>query len=67
MWYLIAVWTGSDTGHASDLYQPIAFLWFTAAVAALECGTWAWYRRQMRRAGLRAAGLRCSRPNIWRA
>ena len=46
MWYLIAVWTGSDTGHASDLYQPIAFLWFTAAVAALECGTWAWYRRQ---------------------
>ncbi len=50
MWYLIAVWTGSDTGHASDLYQPVAFLWFTAAVAALECGTWAWYRRQVRRA-----------------
>jgi peptidoglycan/LPS O-acetylase OafA/YrhL len=50
MWYLIAVWTGSDTGHASDLYQPIAFLWFTAAVAALECATWAWYRRQLRRA-----------------
>ena len=49
MWYLIAVWTGSDTGHASDLYQPVAFLWFTAAVAALECGTWAWYRRQVRR------------------
>ena len=38
LWYLIAVWTGSDTGHASDLYQPVAFLWFTAAVAALECG-----------------------------
>ena len=49
MWYLVAVWTGSDTGHASDLYQPVAFLWFTAAVAALECGTWAWYRRQVRR------------------
>jgi peptidoglycan/LPS O-acetylase OafA/YrhL len=49
-WYLIAVWAGSDTGHASDLYQPVAFLWFTAAVAALECGTWAWYRRQVRRA-----------------
>ena len=53
MWYLIAVWTGSDTGRASDLYQPIAFLWFTAAVAALECGTWTWYRRQVRRPGVR--------------
>ena len=56
MWYLVAVWTGSETGHASDLYQPVAFLWFTAAVAALECGTWAWYRRQVRRAG---------RPRRW--
>lgn len=46
LWYLIAVWTGSDTGRASDLYQPVAFLWFTAAVAALECGTWIWFRRQ---------------------
>jgi hypothetical protein len=52
LWYLIAVWTGTPTGGASDLYQPIAFLWFTAAVAALECGTWAWYRRQTRRARL---------------
>jgi peptidoglycan/LPS O-acetylase OafA/YrhL len=48
MWYLIAVWTGSPTGRASDLYQPVAFLWFTAAVAALECGTYVWYRRQCR-------------------
>ncbi len=45
LWYLVAVWTGSDTGRASDLYQPIAFVWFTAAVAALECGTWWWYQR----------------------
>lgn len=52
LWYLLAVWTGTPTGGASDLYQPIAFSWFTAAVAALECGTWAWYRRQTRRAGL---------------
>ena len=51
LWYLVAVWTGSDTGRASDLYQPIAFLWFTAAVAALECATWVWHRRQVRRAG----------------
>ena len=49
MWYLIAVWTGSTPGRASDLYQPIAFLWFTAAVAALECGTWMWYRRSRTR------------------
>jgi len=45
LWYLTAVWTGSSTGRASDLYQPVAFLWFTAAVAALECGTWWWYQR----------------------
>ena len=51
LWYLVAVWTGSDTGRASDLYQPVAFLWFTAAVAALECVTWVWYRRQARRTG----------------
>ena len=49
MWYLVAVWTGSTPGHASDLYQPIAFLWFTAAVAALECGAWMWFRRRARR------------------
>ncbi len=46
MWYLVAVWTGSTPGRASDLYQPIAFLWFTAAVAALECGAWMWFRRR---------------------
>ena len=49
MWYLVAVWTGSTPGRASDLYQPIAFLWFTAAVAALECGAWMWFRRRVRR------------------
>ncbi len=53
LWYLVAVWTGSGTGRASDLYQPVAFLWFTAAVAALECATWVWARRQQR---LRASG-----------
>jgi peptidoglycan/LPS O-acetylase OafA/YrhL len=63
LWYLVAVWVGSPTGRASDLYQPMAFLWFTAAVAALECGTWWWYRRTMtsgrrpRRAPLSAAYL----------
>lgn len=45
LWYLIAVWTGDGTGRASDLYQPIAFLWFTAAVAAIECATLLWYQR----------------------
>ena len=46
LWYLVAVWTGSTTGRASDLYQPIAFLWFTAAVGrARECGTYKWYQR----------------------
>jgi hypothetical protein len=51
MWFLIAVWTGSPTGRASDLYQPVAFLWFTAAVAALECGAWMWWRHSARRPG----------------
>jgi peptidoglycan/LPS O-acetylase OafA/YrhL len=49
LWYLVAVWTGDGTGRASDLYQPIAFLWFTAAVAALECGTLLWYQWSSRR------------------
>jgi peptidoglycan/LPS O-acetylase OafA/YrhL len=49
LWYLVAVWTGDTPGRASDLYQPIAFLWFTAAVAALECGTLLWYQRSSRR------------------
>ncbi len=51
LWYLVAVWTGSPTGRASDLYQPVAFLWFTAAVAALECGAWMWWRRSAGRPG----------------
>lgn len=61
LWYLVAVWTGSDTGRASDLYQPIAFLWFTAAVAALECGTWVWYRRRRR---LAESGRRRRWPRV---
>lgn len=64
MWYLVAVWTGTQTGHAADLYQPVAFLWFTAAVAALECGTWAWYRRQVRR---RRVGAARRRPTVFSA
>jgi peptidoglycan/LPS O-acetylase OafA/YrhL len=54
LWYLAAVWTGSTPGHASDLYQPIAFLWFTAAVAALECGAWMWFRHSALRRRERA-------------
>jgi peptidoglycan/LPS O-acetylase OafA/YrhL len=47
LWYLGLVWSGSGTGRASDLYQPVAFLWFSAAVAGLECATWWWYRRTL--------------------
>jgi peptidoglycan/LPS O-acetylase OafA/YrhL len=47
LWYLALVWSGSSTGRASDLYQPVAFLWFAAAVAGLECGTWWWHRRTL--------------------
>jgi len=47
LWYLGAVWSGAGTGFASDIYQPVAFLWFTAVVAALECLTWRWYQRSV--------------------
>jgi peptidoglycan/LPS O-acetylase OafA/YrhL len=57
LWYLGCVWTGSATGRASDLYQPVAFLWFTAAVAGLECGTWWWYRRTVTGHRPRFSGL----------
>jgi peptidoglycan/LPS O-acetylase OafA/YrhL len=58
LWYLVAVWTGSNTGRASNIYQPIAFAWFTAAVAGLECGTWWWYRRTLTlRAGARPSPI----------
>jgi peptidoglycan/LPS O-acetylase OafA/YrhL len=46
MWYLVSVWTGTSTGFASNIYQPVAFLWFTAVVAALECVTYRWYQRR---------------------
>jgi peptidoglycan/LPS O-acetylase OafA/YrhL len=46
MWYLGGVWSGTNTGFASNIYQPIAFLWFTAVVAALECCTYRWYKRR---------------------
>ncbi len=68
MWYLVAVWTGSTPGRASDLYQPIAFLWFTAAVAALECGAWMWFRRRARRPATCAQVLHSrisGRPDRW--
>lgn len=51
LWYLGAVWSGSTVGFASSLYQPVAFLWFSAVVAALECATWHWYRRASSRGG----------------
>jgi peptidoglycan/LPS O-acetylase OafA/YrhL len=46
LWYLVAVWAGESTGFASNIYQPIAFLWFTAVVAALECCTYRWYKHR---------------------
>ncbi len=46
LWYLVAVWTGESAGRASNIYQPIAFLWFTAVVAALEACTYRWYRHR---------------------
>lgn len=51
LWYLGAVWSGAGTGFASDIYQPVAFLWFTAVVAALECMTWRWFQRSTGRGG----------------
>ena len=44
LWYLIAVWTGSPPAMPRTSTSRSPFLWFTAAVAALECGTWIWWR-----------------------
>lgn len=44
-WYLGLVFTGNTTGRASDLYQPIAVVWFAAAITALFSLSWWWERR----------------------
>ena len=46
-------WPCGRARHGASLgpVPACGLLWFTAAVAALECGTWVWYRRRVRRAG----------------
>lgn len=52
-YYLYGVAIGQTPGKASDLYQPVATLWFAAAIAGLYALGWRWARRAARRPGSR--------------
>lgn len=59
-YYAIGLLQGETPGHASDLYQPVATLWFLAACY----GLWALGVRWARRAASRPA-TRFDRAVIW--
>jgi hypothetical protein len=45
-WYLVDIVTGSGTGSASDIYQPIAVVWGFGASAAIFTLSWMWLQRR---------------------
>jgi peptidoglycan/LPS O-acetylase OafA/YrhL len=52
-YYLYGVAIGQTAGHASDLYQPVATVWFAGAIAGLYALGWRWARRAVDRPGRR--------------
>jgi surface polysaccharide O-acyltransferase-like enzyme len=44
-YYAFGLVIGQTPGHASDLFQPVAALWFLAASAGLWAAGWRWARR----------------------
>jgi peptidoglycan/LPS O-acetylase OafA/YrhL len=48
-YYLYGVVIGQTPGEASDLYQPVAVVWFMAATAGLYALGWLWASRAARR------------------
>lgn len=44
-YYAAGLIMGNTPGHASDLFQPVATVWFVAACAGLWAGGWRWARR----------------------
>ncbi|HEX3793036.1 MAG TPA: acyltransferase [Acidimicrobiales bacterium] len=47
LWYYVAIWSGASTGSASDIYQPIAFVWSFAAIAGILSLSWSWQQRRL--------------------
>lgn len=50
-YYAFGVAIGETPGKASDLYQPVATVWFVAAVAGLCALGWGWAQAAARRPG----------------
>ncbi|HEY5245219.1 MAG TPA: acyltransferase [Acidimicrobiales bacterium] len=44
-YYVIGLALHQAPGHASDLYQPVAVVWFVAAIAGLYALGWIWANR----------------------
>lgn len=56
-YYAYGLEIGNTPGHASDLFQPVAALWFLAACAGLWALGWRWARRAASREPTRADRL----------
>lgn len=52
-YYFVGIAQGETPGHASDLYQPVAAVWFLAACAGLTALGHAWARRAAKRSPTR--------------
>ncbi|MGH9110669.1 MAG: acyltransferase [Acidimicrobiales bacterium] len=52
-YYAYGVAIGQAPGHASDLFQPVAAVWFLAAIAGLFALGWRWAQRAAARPPLR--------------
>jgi hypothetical protein len=48
LWYSLSIATGSSTGSASDIYEPIALAWALAASAGIFALSWMWFQRSSR-------------------
>ncbi len=56
-YYVLGLATGQTPGHASDLYQPVATVWFIGAIAGLCALGWRWAQAAARRPGGRGDRL----------
>jgi hypothetical protein len=52
-YYAFGLSLGQTPGHASDLYQPVAVVWFLAAIAGLWAIGWLWAARAAGRSATR--------------
>lgn len=52
-YYIVGLALHQTPGHASDLYQPVAVVWFSAAIVALYTLGWIWARRAATRPATR--------------